>query len=56
MLNPKICGVILLILSVLVLWFCVTFDCDATGGVFYLILAVCMLFVKDEDNNEKRKG
>lgn len=53
MLKPKVCGTILLLISVLVLWFCVTHNCDATGGVFYALLGLCMLLIKDEDSDDK---
>lgn len=53
MLKPRVCGTILLLISVLVLWFCVTHNCDATGGVFYALLGLCMLLIKDEDSDDK---
>lgn len=53
MLKPRVCGVILILISVLVLWYCTAHNCDATGGVFYALLGLCMLLIKDGDSDDK---
>lgn len=53
MLRPRICGAVLLLISALVLWFCAVNDCDATGGVFYMLLGLVMLFVKDNGGDDE---